>query len=348
VPGDAAQRSLRSRALDAASLKTLLARLPRSVPSGFFEAVDSGNVSGALTLRRKDDGEGAWAGEFELSDASVTVPGLGEPVQVEHAAVSLQGPDFTLRKLKVRDGTQVWEGHLQRRATAPRPLQFHLSTPEITAEQLERLAGSTLPGSRNFIARTLRLEPQAPPWMKARRAEGELRLGALKFGDVTVTQVVARVYWDGRRIDFPLVEARWMDGRFSGRLESRAGTPPQYILLGKLDNALWKGAHFDADIDLRGAGLTGALRGEGSFQARNVSVGEETLRLMSGCWDLQADRAGTRARLRCLEAQAAGEVFAGSAQTGVDGRWTGELAGPRRTWRLGGTLTPLLFELSGH
>lgn len=348
VASDAAHLGLKLRSLAAADLNVLLARLPRSSPAGFFGPLEGGKVSGSLALRRRDDGTGAWTGDFELAGTAVPLPGLDQPVRIESASVSLNGSDFAVRKLKARLGDQSWEGSLSRTAASPRPLHFRLATEEMTAAEFERLAGLSLPGSRGFFARTLRRDPQAPAWLKERRAEGELRIGELQAGTAAFSQITAHVYWDAQRLDMPRLEGRWQEGRFSGRAELRAGAPPAYVVLGRLEGAQWKGARFDAEIDVRAAGLTGEWRGEGSFQARGVPAGEDILRLVSGCWDLASDRTTLRARLRCLDIHAGGETLTGSAQTTTDGNWTGELTGPRRTRRLSGTLHPLQFDLSGN
>jgi len=204
---------------------------------------------------------------------------------------------------------------------------------------------------RGFLDRTLRRAPVLPPWLRGRHAEGDVHIGNLKLGERTLTDVAARLYWDGARVEMPDVTAEWEEARLTGRLSIRLGGEAlDYHAQGRVDGLEWRRGMVDARFDLQTPTLGGpfakVLHGSGEFFGRNVEVGEETLRQVDGCLDYDGDRTAQRLKITCLEAVAGNESFNGQGASTADGRIALELTSPRRTLRLAGALIPFSLELA--
>jgi hypothetical protein len=93
-----------------------------------------------------------------------------------------------------------------------------------------------------------------------------------------------------------------------------------------------------------GAALSRSLRVEGSFSARNVTAGEDDLRLLHGTLDYDARRLQQPLILPSLDLWTPSEWLTGQGASGSDGKLAAELSSPRRSLRLSGTLFPLEVE----
>jgi hypothetical protein len=351
VAGEALEFRVSSERLPVDELQAAIQRTPRTSPPPLFDHLEQGVVSGALEYRRDAAGVSSWRGDFALTGAAVKAEGVPDPLQVERAQVSLRGDDLALRKLRLIQAGATWDGEASWRSGAVRPLRFRLSADEIGAQALESWLLPSVAPRGTFLERTLRFRrAPLPPWLRARRAEGEIAIAALRFGDQTLGKVQARLYWDGARVDLPSLEAEWNESRFSGRLAMNLAAPgPTYRLMGRVDNIVWKNARGEAEIEVKAAGVGAALlstlRLDGNFSARNVPLGEETARSVSGCLELSFDRAEPRARLRCFEMTLDGEVLTGQGATQEDGRLIIDASGARRAVRVVGALQPLALEI---
>ncbi|MGC4048505.1 MAG: hypothetical protein QM757_02180 [Paludibaculum sp.] len=154
-----------------------------------------------------------------------------------------------------------------------------------------------------------------PASLRARHAEGDLHIAALKLGDETVSNFAGRAYWDGSTLELPDVSARWDDASITGRVRLGLGGGERfdYRLKGHIDGVEWKQGTLDFEIDARASSLSAPfspnLRGTGEFTARSIEVGEETLKqVSSGCLDFDGQRP-QRLKIGCLEAQHAGETW---------------------------------------
>src|SRR5580704_6966053 len=147
------------------------------------------------------DEAGQWSGEYELLNARIPVDGLAEPVKVQSAAVSLSGKRVTVNRLKARVGEIAFTGDYRWEPAAVRPHKFHLTIPKADASELQSVLAPAMVRDRGFFARTLRFgDAPVPDWLKARRADGAVVIGALTFGDTQVHVDTARLLWDAAQV----------------------------------------------------------------------------------------------------------------------------------------------------
>lgn len=349
--GEAPEFRISGERLPLEELQAAIRRTPKTSAPPLLDHLGKGSVSGVLEYRRDAGGGSSWRGDFALAGSAVKAEGLPEPLEIERAQVSLRGDDFTLRKLRLVQAGALWEGEAFWRAGATRPLRFRLAADAVLAAALESWLLPAVAPRGSFLERTLRFRrAPVPAWLQARRAEGEVSIASLRFEDQALEKVQARLYWDGARVDVPTLEAGWKEAHFSGRLGTNLTTPgPSYRLMGHVDNIVWKNARGETEIEVKAAGagaaLLSTLRLEGTFSARNVPLGEETARFVSGCLELSFDRTGPKARLRCFEMALDGDILAGQGATQADGRMIIDASSSRRTVRLTGTIQPLELEI---
>jgi hypothetical protein len=116
-----------------------------------------------------------------------------------------------------------------------------------------------------------------------------------------------------------------------------------------LANHAWNGGRIDVDGVLRtsgsGAELLDMMQSEGTFTGRSITLQNESVRALSGCYDLTLDRGVPHLKLSGVQATLGQEYFSGDGGTQADGRIQMELAGARTLLRLTGSAWP--FELDG-
>jgi hypothetical protein len=324
---------LTARRLDLKDLSVAVARLPAATLPPLLADSRGGLLSGSLDFKTAT----GWSGNFELAGSRFEVPGVVEPVRVRRASVALKGDRYEVRRIDADWGDIHWTGEFDRRADPLRPYRLRLRADSADGAELERLLAPSLGRRSGFFARTLRLRGEAAPaWLRTRRVDGEISIRSLSLGAYSLAEFRSPFYWSGSAIEFPQVQVLWEEGLIAGRLTVRlGGDAPEYLFKGRVDNATWKGARFESDIDAStsgyGAGLLTALRGEGNLSARNVTLDDEIFRSVSAC----VDYAAPRLRLKCFDAvTSAGESFTGQSSLAPDGRLYLDLESPHRKLRL--------------
>ena len=121
-------------------------------------------------------------------------------MKVQSAAVSLSGKRVTVSRLRARVGEIAFSGDYRWEPAAVRPHKFHLVIPAVDAVELQRVLAPALIRDRGFFARTLRLgDAPMPDWLKGRRADGTVTIGALLFGELMHVDT-ARLLWDAAQV----------------------------------------------------------------------------------------------------------------------------------------------------
>jgi hypothetical protein len=344
--------SVDSQSLPVEGLKGALERL-NSVPlPPLMGSCAKGTLSGGLRYARAGVGAPAptWSGEAQLRELECEVEGIEGPVQIGAATLAIKPGQWAVRKMAVKAAGWEASGDLTVIPLAPRPVRFALTTKALEGADVDRLFAPALAPHRSFLDRTLRRGRQPiPAWLRARRAEGTLRIGALHVGGESFEDVVARVYWDGPDVEFSDLTARLEDSAVGGRMSLRLGGDRlSYRILGRASGLEWKGGEVDAEFELQtpqlASPLAGVIRASGYFSARNLKLGDDQIREAAGCFDYDGERVQQALKLGCLEAQIGGEWLFGQGVSGVEGQLTVDLSGPRHVLRLGGSLSPLMLE----
>jgi hypothetical protein len=340
-----------------AGAQSALGRLLSGAGAPLLEYLTSGRWKGALKYRREGERPGIWSGNLELQDVQATVPGFAGSVAIQSAAVALNGSRIVLEHIRGTAGKIAFQGQYRYEPGVARPHRFSLDAEDAAIADLEDLLLPTLRRRQGLLARTLRFASAPPPdWLKERRAEGTLHIGALHaamrdglafdFEDVRTS-----VLWDGVKIELPDVRAGVEDGSFAAAMTIDVSKgAPLYRIQANVEDAGWRDGRVDADGKITAAGtgveFLASLKAAGCFASRSVTLAEEAeFKTFSGCYDFAG---GKPAHLQLSKIQAKGgqETYAGRGGLQADGRLSLEFSGGKKPLRLTGTLAPWQLEVA--
>lgn len=301
----------------------------------------AGRWSAALRYRQKDSGLGVWTGSFDVRDTSTRVPGLSKPIRIATARIEIDGDALKVRQMRAATGNVEFYGSYGYYPGSARPHRFDFTVPTAAIADVESLLAPALRRDGGFFARTLRLRRvAAPEWLEERKAEGQIRIGALAAGDAVIKGLRSRVIWDGGIVQLASLEGRIDEGSFRGSgTVDMTRSEPQYRLRGRAQNLAWKNGKVDLDGSLQtlgsGLDLLLNLRGDGAFNARNVAISpDQTVRASTGTFAMTVTRTGPQFKLSEVQASLGSERFTGDGFTLADGRLQMELASANRTVRV--------------
>ena len=252
---------------------------------------------------------GEWSGEYDLRGARIAVDGLADPVRIQSAMVVSKGLHVSVTRLRARVGAVAFTGDYRYEPAAVRPHKFHIQIPHAEAAELERIFEPALVRERGFLARTLRLgAAPAPDWLKNRRADGTLSIGALVIdGDTEAHVEGARVLWDGTFLRLVRLNATIDPAVFTGELAlDLSGRAPHFRFEGKLEDVAYNGGSVDfegsLDADGTGVDLLSSARAEGCLHARSIAFAPDAeFRAAKGCFEMSATPTGLRWKFPGLE-----------------------------------------------
>jgi hypothetical protein len=335
-PGGGLNLKIATRGLNVDELRSFgLSGLP------LLEQTPQGTLRGWAAYKWEPGAPGEWTGEYELQNARIAIEGLADPLRIQSAAVVSNGARVSLSRLRAKVGAIAFAGDYRYEPLAVRPHKFHIDIPKAEAAELERILAPALVRERGFLARTLRLGgTTAPEWLKNRRADGTLSIGALSIGtlatagDTEARVESARVLWDGSLVRLvrlkaglnTKVDAASTSASFSGELAlNLSGPAPHYRFDGKLEDVAYKGGHvdFEGRLDAEGSGaeIVGSARAEGCFRARSISFAPDAeFRTAKGCFEVSTSSAGMRWKFPGLEVLQGGDSLYGTGATQADGR----------------------------
>ena len=208
-----------------------------------------------------------------------------------------------------------------------RPHKFHVTIPEADAAELQRVLAPSLVRDRGFFARTLRLgDAPVPDWLKTRRADGTVTIGALTFGETQVRIDSARLLWDAAEVRLAGVSAHVNESALTGDLTvDLTGRAPHYRFEGKLDNVAYKDGRldFEGSLDADGAGvdILASAHAEGRVHGRSIAFSSEAeFRTAVACFEVSEQAGGERWKLSSVEVTQGADTYTGSGATQSDGR----------------------------
>ncbi len=330
--------TISSAGMDIAALRAqaALAEIP------LIEQMRAGSWKGKLRYQREGEAAGVWSGRVQLRDAEVLPPGMAEPLKIESANAVLQGGRVAVEKMHIRVGAIEGDGEYRYEPKLSRPHRFRIRLGAVSAAELEALALPTLRRD-GFLARTLGIgRAPLPEWLAARRMDGTLEIESLQLGGALFERIATRVVWDGPRVEFSGLKAKWAEAALAGRVSADlSGTAPAYEIAMRVTGVRWKSGSVEADALLRARGMGGALfstlRAEGSFSGLALDL--ETPVSLIGRFLIE----WPGAKFTEIMADADGEMYNGSGALQEDGklsitfsnaakkqlRLTGTLAEPR-------------------
>jgi len=311
-----------------------------------------GAWKGWIAFERKDDGAGAWSGEYDMQNAVLDVPGLASPVRFQSASVRMSDRQIQIARIRAHLGAIRIEGDYRYDPDATRPHHVRISSPEVRLADLERLM---LPALRHdeqgFFARTFRLRgAPLPKWLEERRVDASFQIGSLLIGDAPIGTVQARLLWDGPTLVLSDIACRLDRMSATGTLIlNLAQTNPSYKLSGSIENLDYRNGQLDVDGELETKGIGEDLllnaRSVGTFEGRGIALSpDDLIREITGSYRIAPVSGIPRLQLTHIQALQGVDALVGQGVSQPDGHLILELSSGRRQVRLTGMLLPIHLE----
>jgi hypothetical protein len=261
-----------------------------------------GKAAADLHWNWNSDKSPAWSGRADVSQASLQVVGLNQPVLIEDLRAEWRDTErkFTLGKISAFGAD--WTGFVAQPRIIPSdfgeteiaPWTFQLQADHLDAAELDRWIG---PRARpGWLQRLLppvfggAPAPEPPSVVLQRiRASGDLRADELTIEKIKLKQFRAQTKLDALKLTLQSVQAQWSGGEVKGAAEAMFSAKPRYQMaasferivipqtpwLAQLSNRLSGLA--SGNIELRAAGighdaLLGSLAGKGEIRLANVEL----------------------------------------------------------------------------
>lgn len=351
VESETAEFRLKTQSMPLPALRAALNQLVNVPAVSALAPCATGELKGELRFERRPsslDRPAAWFGDLELNRARCAVQGAPD-LAIDRAQISLRGLDWSARKAQGTWGAWPFRADLDFHASAPRAYRVDLALQRVDGEQLDRFFRPTLRRSMGFIERAFRSRTSPPAWLSARRVEGSLRIDSLALAGLDAAGLEARFFWDGLRLEIPDLTAAVEGGRFSGRhLLLLGGETVRNRLDGRVDGLEFGQALIESEFSASWAGfgqqLMETLEAEAQVTARTPEFADQPLKSIQACVSYDARKARDRLQISCLEAFAPNETFAGMASR-QDSKWVFDFSGPKRQFRLTGSLSPAEWTL---
>jgi uncharacterized protein involved in outer membrane biogenesis len=262
----------------------------------------NGKVSGDLRWDWSTDHPPAWNGHADLSQASLQMAGLNQPVQLESLRAEWGNAKrkFTLGKVSAFGAN--WTGFVEQ----PRILTSDLGESEIAAwtfqlradhldaadldrwmgprgrpNWLQRLLPSGLGGASSFAGPSVVLQRI--------RASGDLRIGDVAIEKIKLMEFHAQAKLDSLKLNLRNIQAQWSGGEINGALSAAFSPVPKYEMAASFDRVVvaqtpWLAQFSDhlagsasGNVELSASGigrdaLLSNLAGKGEIRLGNVEL----------------------------------------------------------------------------
>jgi hypothetical protein len=339
-----------SRQLTIAEIESGATRMLDANPIPVLERLRKGTFKGWVAFERRDERPAVWTGEYDVQNAILDVPGLAAPLRLSSANIAMTEEQIQITRLRGRAGNVRVEADYRFDLAGLRPHTLRLTITEAQLSDLERLMMPTLLRQEGFLARAFRRPSAVPPWLKERDLEGSVKITNLSYGDAPLGEFLARVRWNGARVQFTDAECRRDDMRASGEFAvNLSSSLPEYRLSGRIDSMEYRSGQLDLEGDLitSGTGADVALnaRGDGRFDGRGIDLGPDAEGLdISGEYHVGALAGIPRLQLQNVEVTQGSDTLVGQGASQPDGHLVLELTSGRKQVRMTGMLFPVRPE----
>ncbi len=318
-------------------LDQVLDQAPAHAPQGTGapQGTWRGSVRYHLAPSMAGEEHGEWSGEYELQNARVTVEGLADPLRIQSAAVSLNGPRVSVTRLRARARFDCAHGRISLgpQGDSAAPVSHHDS------RSRRRGAGAPLDAGPDTGTRISGAHAAAESGAVTGLAEGPPR-GRNPFGriaqlrhDSRISGLTERnrVLWDGAVVRLLHAKAHLDQASLNADIAlDLSGRAPLYRADGKLTDFAYDGGKLDFEGSLEGD-VFGSARAEGSVRGRSIAFAPDAdFRNVAGCFEMINAAAGPRWKLTELEVLEGAETYYGTGATQPDGRLALELSGHGR------------------
>lgn len=321
----------------------------------WIEQLESGNWSGDLRYRvdPQEETNSGWSGRVSVREGVLTSPGIADPIHLEQAQATIDGPRVALDRMRIRAGKLAANGDYLYEPGALRPHRLRLAMAAAGSAELERVLRPALQRRRGLLARALRFgRAPVPSWLAEMKADVNLSIESLAVGNTALENVHARLLWDATEIRIADLRALAGDAHVTagGGTISLLGGSPVYRLFAKWTDLPWQAGAMSGESILQtsGAGmeLLANLRSSGVFHGYGLELpadGESAT--VRGAYEMRWTAAGPHVRLAGLRVSMPGGTYTGRGGTAGDGRLVVELASGLRELRMSGTLARLNVDV---
>jgi hypothetical protein len=244
-----------------------------------------GKVTADLHWNWSPDKSPAWSGRADLSQASLHIVGLNQPVLVEELRAEWRNTErkFTLGKISAFGAS--WTGFVAQPKIPPSdfgeieipPWNFQLQADHLEAAELDRWIG---PRARpGWLQRLLppvfggAPAPELPSVVLQRiRASGDLRVDELTIEKIRLKQFRAQARLDALKLNLENVQAQWSGGEVKGTVEAAFSPKPRYQMSASFDRVLIAQTPWLAQLSNRLAGSA-----SGNLELRAAGIGRDAL-----------------------------------------------------------------------
>jgi hypothetical protein len=255
----------------------------------------SGQATALTNWKWKQPLAGRWNGSVILNNASLSVAGLNQPLNIFESVLSWSEGRRIARALRVEGFGGMWTGTIEE--TPPSDLdnpfkwKFRLSVDHMDAAELDRWVGprarptwlqQLLPSLLGGTAPN----PPASELVRRVNAEGELGISELTVEKLTFGQVHAKGSLHDLQLDVSEADAEWASGKVRARFSASFLPRPAYDVTAQLERVNL--------AQVPGAGRLADHAGgvaSGTLQLNTEGVGrDELLAKLSGQGDLHLNK----------------------------------------------------------
>jgi hypothetical protein len=254
-----------------------------------------GNASADLRWQWAAGQTPMWVGHAELSQATLQVAGLNQPVELDTVRGEWRGSGRKFSFTKVAAIGANWSGTIEQPRNSgegvepwPDPWKFQLQADHLDAVDLDRWIG---PRARpSWLQRLLPAGlggAAAPEPSKAvfalLRGNGDLRIDELTIEKLKFRQFRAHAALDSLKLSLNNVETQWAGGEAKGTFAVNISAKPAYEIFANFDHVAMAQLPWLARVSDRVAGTVG-----GEVTVKVEGIGREALlRNLSGKGELQ-------------------------------------------------------------
>jgi len=244
-----------------------------------------GKAAADLHWNWNSDKSPAWSGRADLSQATLQVAGLNQPIEIEDLRAEWRNTErrFTLGKIGAFGAD--WTGSLAQPRIPPSdfgeteipPWTFQLQADHLDAKELDRWIG---PRARpSWVQRLLppafggAPAPEPPSVVLQRiRASGSLRVDELTIERIRLQQFRAQAKLDALKLGLQEVQAQWCGGEVKGAVEAAFSAKPRYQMSASFERVAIAQTPWLVQLSSRLAGLA-----SGNFQLHAAGIGHDAL-----------------------------------------------------------------------
>ena len=310
-----------------------------------------GYVTGQLTYDRQAPDSNvpgkpaAWSGQFQFSNATFNIPGLGLPLKHAQGRASFDASTFDLPHFSAVLGPQPLTGAYRYHLAARHPEHIHLELPAADLAQIEAALEPALE-EQSLLSRLPFTRRSIPAWLTTRNIDGEIVIGRFSIDDANLGPLSAHFLWQGTTLQFTSLQLHTPPAviKASG-VADLAAYSPQYRFSATVTDFPWGGGQLSASgrIQTSGNGIRTLrkLRANGSFTGKDVRLAATSpFSSVSGLFDFSFADDWPSLQLSKVQATQDADDWTGEAATRSDGKLVVDLAHEGRQLHVVSTLIP--------